>query len=219
MYFSLIELVVLGLSCATIATAAPSARSIYVRRSTSPATCANNAQCKPKAFANNTIPMKFVECRNGQCYCSECFFLNNTENRCYINPPCTEYNANNAQCTDNRKKSLTAFLLTFFLVPTGAANFYIDRLEFAIPQLILGIIYICFHLVFPCIGASVVVESFKIGENVDKNTLRLGFAKCSLCIPYCLLAMLFFSWWIADLVIFATNQRLDGNGCDLIDNM
>ena len=27
------------------------------------------------------------------------------------------------------------------------------------------------------------------------------------------------AWWIADLVIFATNQRLSGNGCTLTANL
>ncbi len=27
------------------------------------------------------------------------------------------------------------------------------------------------------------------------------------------------AWWIADLVIFATNQRLDGDGCELNPNL
>ncbi|MCG8624195.1 MAG: hypothetical protein MJE68_19650 [Proteobacteria bacterium] len=27
------------------------------------------------------------------------------------------------------------------------------------------------------------------------------------------------AWWIADLVIFATNQRLSGNGCMLTPNL
>jgi len=28
-----------------------------------------------------------------------------------------------------------------------------------------------------------------------------------------------FAWWLADLIIFATNKRLSGNGCVLIDNL
>ena len=27
------------------------------------------------------------------------------------------------------------------------------------------------------------------------------------------------AWWVADLVIFATNQRLAGNGCELMNNL
>ena len=207
--FSLIVLVVFCFSCAT---AAPSARSISLRQSNAPV-CVENVDCYPEAFANVTIPLAFVECVGGQCSCSDCFFLNDTANSCYINPPCTDYNANTGQCTDNRRKTLTAFLLTFFLVPTGAANFYIDRLDFAIPQLILGIIYIFFQCcVMPCVR--------KCAKDAKENDDGCkGLISCALCIPYCLLAMLFFSWWIADLVIFGTNQRLDGDSCDLIDNL
>ena len=33
----------------------------------------------------------------------------------------------------------------------------------------------------------------------------------------CILAA--WAWWIADLVIFVTNQRLSGNGCMLTPNL
>jgi len=32
-------------------------------------------------------------------------------------------------------------------------------------------------------------------------------------------AISMWAWWIADLVIFATNQRLSGNGCQLSPNL
>ena len=176
--------------------------------------CNNNSDCYPVDFsANASIPVAFVQCTGGRCSCSECFMRNDTSNRCYVDPPCTDYDPETLKCEDNRRKTLTAFLLTFFLVPTGAANFYIDRLDFAIPQLLLGVIYIFFQCcVVPCL------KSCAKSAQDDGETWK-GILACCLCIPYCLLAWLFFSWWIADLVIFGTNQRLDGDGCPLIDNL
>ena len=42
--------------------------------------------------------------------------------------------------------------------------------------------------------------------------------KCiSCCTVNALISLTFFAWWIADLVIFATNQRDDGDGCRLYE--
>lgn len=63
----------------------------------------------------------------GQCSCSDCFFLDDTNQRCRM---CSDYMYINSssQCgTDNRQSQLTAFLLSLFLSSTGAANFYIGR--------------------------------------------------------------------------------------------
>ena len=202
-------LFILGcLACTT--TAAPR---IVARQSSSPE-CSVQSDCVPAAFSNATVPERFIEClSNGRCSCSDCFMRNDTDNSCYVDPPCTDYDPDTLQCSDNRRKTLTAFLLTFFLVPTGAANFYIDRLDFAIPQLILGVIYIFFQCcVMPCVRQC--AKDAK--ENGDSGK---GIISCVLCIPYCLLAWMFFSWWIADLVIFGTNKRLDGDNCPLIDNL
>ena len=177
--------------------------------------CSVNQDCNPASLGNESIPESLVECTaSGQCACSSCFMRNESSNTCYLNPPCNNYTGSpDFECQDNRRNTLTAFLLTFFLVPTGAANFYIDRLEFAIPQLILGVIYIVFQCcVMPCVRSC--AKDAK--ENGDKAK---GIISCCLCIPYCLLALLFFSWWIADLVIFGTNQRSDGDGCPLRDNL
>lgn len=199
------------LFCLSCVTAAPH---VAVRQA-SPS-CDDQRSCFPADLAsqNVSIPERLIEClSDGRCSCSDCFMHNETDNTCYVDPPCTDYNSENQECSDNRRKTLTAFLLTFFLVPTGAANFYIDRLEFAIPQLILGVIYIFFQCcVMPCVRQC--AKDAK--ENGDSGK---GLLSCILCIPYCLLAWLFFSWWIADLVIFGTNQRRDGDGCSLIDNL
>lgn len=92
--------------------------------------------------------------------------------RCRV---CSDYPFLNDECgTDNRQSQLTAFLLSFFLSSTGAANFYIGRND-------LG------------------TYSIKLQENVKANifiiaaggqlfvlllTFVLSYATC--CIPCCL---------------------------------
>ncbi len=201
-------IVVVFALCLSVITAAPGIN----KRQAAPV-CVVSQDCNPASLANETIPEALVQClTDGRCACSSCFNRNETDNTCYLET-CTEYSPDDLKCVDDRKNTLTAFLLTFFLVPTGAANFYIERLDFAIPQLLLGIIYIFFQCcVMPC------VRSCAKDAKENGDTAK-GLISCVLCIPYCLLAWLFFSWWIADLVIFGTNQRLDGDNCPLRDNL
>ena len=137
--------------------------SLQVRQSGNP--CSSDITCNPDSLGNQSIPKRYVECSNGQCSCNECFMLNSTINRCYLMPPCTNYDNTSLTCIDNRRKQLTAFLLAFFLTPVGAANFYIDRLEFAIPQLILGILF-CTLSCVGCCARQAVKDSENDGAKV-----------------------------------------------------
>jgi len=49
----------------------------------------------------------------------------------------------------------------------------------------------------------------------DDNGPTFKCATCCFC--NALLSLMFFAWWIADLVIFATNQRIDGDDCPLYE--
>ena len=83
--------------------------------------CVNDSDCSPSNISSTGI-----KCINGTCVCSgSCFTLNRTSSRCTFST-CGSYN--NSICTPiDPKSQLTAFLLTFFVLPTGAANFYIGQ--------------------------------------------------------------------------------------------
>lgn len=71
--------------------------------------------------------ISFVVFHSGECVCTDCFMINDTTGRCRI---CSDYaysNISRACGVDHRPSQLTAFLLSFFLSSTGAANFYIGR--------------------------------------------------------------------------------------------
>lgn len=176
--------------------------------------CTVDMDCNPQSLGNQTIPLQRVVCANGRCSCSACFMTNTTANRCYLMPPCTDYNPNDQDsdngCIDKRQKQLTAFLLAFFLTWTGAANFYIERYDFAVPQLIFGIILCAMSCIGRCAKECV--------KDKEENGVKLACA-CCVCIPTCLLSLMFLAWWITDLVYFGTNRRLDGDGCSLIENL
>ena len=134
-------------------------------------TCTSSSDCVPASIfneTNGTVPQALIACNTntGVCVCSDCFMLNATANQCYLMPPCTDFDVARMECQDTRRKQLTAFLLAFFLTTFGAANFYVDRLEFAIPQLILGIIFICCSCANTC--------TRQCAKDSDNTTLKVG---------------------------------------------
>lgn len=130
----------------------------------------------------------------------ECFVYNETTNFCQL-LKCTSFDSESLQCRNGTKSRLTALLLGIFLVNIGAANFYISRYEFAIPQLILGLA-LCILQIGTCVA-----------ECRRDSDPTVSCVCC--CFFNSIISLLFLAWWIADIVQFATNARLDGSGCRL----
>ena len=193
--------------CMLLLLMAAAALSIPVaKRQTAPPTCSNQQDCLPSQLGNESVPQALVQCTGGRCFCNQCFLRNVENNTCFLQPPCTNYSSSTG-CADTRFSQLTAFLLSFFLSWLGAANFYIGQLGLAIPQLLIGIFMCCLGC---CAGL------FRSGkkDNEEVNLFKLILC-CALCIPALLLPFVQLAWWIADLVIFGRNDRLDGRGCPL----
>ena len=129
-----------------------------------------------------------------------CFAYNETTNFCQL-LKCTSFDSESLECRNGTKSRLTALLLGIFLVNIGAANFYISRFEFAIPQLILGLL-LCILQIGSCVA--------ECRRDSDPSVCCVGCCFCN-----SLVSLLFLAWWIADIVQFATNTRLDGSGCPL----
>ena len=143
----------------------------------------------------------------GMCTCNDtlpegCFEVSERENMCVLTS-CGNYLNNSDICRVGDKKRLTALLLSIFLINFGAANFYIQRYGLAIPQILLGLLLCVFQ--FGSCGAS----AFR--SDHEKTSVP-----CILCCSVnAFLSLAIFSWWLADLIIFALNDRNDGNGCPL----
>lgn len=139
----------------------------------------------------------------GMCYCNEtsldgCFELRDNfceEARCY------SYQEERGECRLGRRSRTATICLSVFLINFGAANFYIARYEYAIPQIILGLL-LCFFQFGSC----------AVAGRRDEDTSVPCIICCSI---NSVLSLLFLFWWIADIIIFATDQRLDGEGCPL----
>ena len=140
---------------------------------------------------------------NGTCYCNQstlgdCFVLR--DNFCQVNE-CYEYMAEQETCRKGTRSRTVAILLSFFLINFGAANFYIERYELAIPQIVLGLL-LCFFQFGSC----------AVAATRDDSTSVPCIVCCSI---NSLLSLLFVSWWIADLVIFVVNSRPSRDNCPL----
>ncbi len=141
----------------------------------------------------------------GVCSCDEsslegCFSLNESNNYCVENT-CFSYQEKEGTCRNGTRSKTITILLSVFLINFGAANFYIERYELAISQIILGLALILFQF------GSCAVAGTRDGETTPP---------CIICCSInTFLSLLFLCWWISDLVIFATNMRPDRQDCPL----
>ena len=141
----------------------------------------------------------------GLCECNsslplDCASFNATTSLCVLEP-CYVYVGGEQLCRRGTFSRTTALLLSIFLINFGAANFYIQQYIIAAFQILLGLLLIV--LQFGSCGASC----------TRKETTSKLCIFC--CIGNSVISLIVFSWWIADLVFFATNTRLDGAGCPL----
>ena len=197
------------------------------------AACSTPAQCLPaEEFGNVSVPTDLVNCTDGVCSCSSCFVVNGSA--CTIRQ-CWSWE--NGNCVDGRTLSQqTAVLLSAFLSSVGAANFYIGRNDLGAGQLVLFVFLVLALFVGTAVPCGLCKNdtdktdecAFKwcpccrYEDSSDYEGWGIISACCLICccstgvLAIVLSALLVAIWWIVDLVIFATNQRLDGNGCPLM---
>lgn len=164
--------------------------------------------CTAREFPCTLFNSTVGECNTttGNCSCNsppalgDCFVWNETVNLCQ-EQKCYFYLPQDGTCRKGSKSRVIALLLSIFLINFGAANFYIEIYSLAIAQIILGLSLCVFQF------GSCAVAGTRDGETTPP---------CIICCSInSFLSLLFLAWWIADLVIFATNQRLDRTSCPL----
>ena len=189
-----------------------SAHSRQRRQSTQ---CFNNTDCVPPSLSNVPIPTDLISCQSGDCVCRQCFERNSNNNTCRELAPCQTYNNVTLSCDDERRSQLVAMLLSLFLSEVGAANFYIARNDLAGGQFaifLISILVLCFTSCpscFLCCCSDDGEDSSTIGCCLYVLALVIGIVVAVSC------AFIILAWWIADLVIFVQNTRLDGQNCML----
>ena len=159
---------------------------------------------RPGLSCSNFSDIGECNVSSGLCSCNEtelgvCF--KSEDNECVLNIPCYQYMEEEGECRNGRRSRTVSIILSVFLINFGAANFYIERYELAVPQIFFGLL-LCFFQFGSCAVAGTKEESTS--------------AACIVCCSInSVLSLLFLAWWIADLIIFSLNQRMDGSGCPL----
>ena len=178
--------------------------------------CTSPLQCYPTGYETGGIdvPPSFVNCSTeGECVCRNCFNLQEDGDTCVVDAPCQTYDTTNGTCLDHRRSQVTAVILAIVLSPVGAANFYIARYEYAVPQLVLFVLLI---------ASSFFGRILRCSSEDKKHDTESFWAVCSTVIAasVAVLALLtILAWWVADIVIFAKNNRRDGSNCLLRENL
>ena len=189
--------------------------SIHARQKRQSPMCSNQTDCKPPSLSNVPIPTDLISCQGGSCVCRQCFGRNSNNNTCRELAPCQRYNTVTLSCDDERRSQLVAMLLSLFLSEVGAANFYIARNDLAGGQLaifLMSFLVICIAscpCCFLCCCKDDSGEKTAFGFCLYIIAIVIGVVLALIC------ALMMLAWWIADLVIFVQNTRLDGQNCML----
>ena len=133
------------------------------------------------------------------------------------------------QCDYKMKSRLIAFLLQLFLGAfSGAGEWYLGNVDYAIGQLLLCIGGFCFIICFmPILFACFSIEKKETeSKTVDFTVDTTDENECCnniILIIYTLFATLIpvgiTIWWIYDLVMIANGTRTDHNGMETSDDM
>ena len=180
------------------------------------------AQNCTRTTLNPINSAQYVQCVSGVCACdgqNNCFTYNSSAaeslDACVLDTQCYIYTSLGA-CESTARSWLTALLLQVFIGEVGAANFYIGRDNFAGGQLFLFLVILIFPF-FLCCASCGIHAAFGEGNNICGKLCGCSvvIAIIFLCIVIILCSFAVPIWWIADIIIFASNQRTDLNGCRL----
>lgn len=175
--------------------------------------CVNQTSCIPPSLSEVFIPNDLIDCQSGNCVCRQCFELDG--DRCRELAPCQTYNRGTRSCDDARRSQLVAMLLSIFLSEVGAANFYIARNDLAGGQLAIFLISFLVIFIAACPCCLLCCCKDESGERTAIAFICYMIAIIVGAIIAVVCSLMIVAWWIADLVIFVQNTRLDGQNCML----
>ena len=176
--------------------------------------CTDDTDCFNSTLLNVTST-SLVQCINSKCVCTtECFHLNSTSGACSLpHSECYSYSSDDT-CHSSAPSWLTALFLSVLLGTTGADNFYINRLEFAIPQLLLFLSPLCGCFAVCSYSACAMFLYTKRSLRPISNCVNL-MALILASVAAVLFPLTTISWNIADILLFTVNPRRDNRDCAL----
>ena len=177
------------------------------------ATCNNQTDCIPPSLSGQPIRTDLIDCDSGFCVCRRCFELDG--DRCRELAPCQTYSRSTRSCDDARRSQLVALLLSIFLSEVGAANFYIGRNDLAGGQLAIFLMSFVVIFVAACPCCFLCCCKDESGERTIVAFVGYIIAIVVGVVIAVICSLMILAWWIADLVIFIQNSRLDEQNCML----
>ncbi|KAI6655035.1 TM2 domain-containing protein 3-like [Oopsacas minuta] len=179
------------------------------------ANCENRTVCLDSSILNGSTT-SLVDCIDSECVClSECFELNLTSKSCFLQTSsCYLYSLSDDTCHSTAPSWVTAFILSLLFGTTGADNFYINRFDYAIPQLLLFLSPLCgcFTLCSYCYCAMFL----SIRKNLRPISMCLNVTALILAsLAAIILPLITTSWNLVDWLLIAFNRRHDSNDCIL----
>ena len=179
----------------------------------------NTAQNCTRTVLNLNVGDAPVQCVANQCECVDtCFlFTNNTvssPDTCVLDSQCYQYSLTLGQCESTARNRIRALLLQIFLGGVGAANFYIGRISFGLGQLFVFILLSILLFLLEVLRNLLERKLKSVGSN-DSAKLGLLLAVVIIIALTFILMLIVTIWWSVDIIIFATNSRVDLNGCVL----
>eukprot|EP00731_Ephydatia_muelleri_P001333 Em0001g1333a len=167
--------------------------------------CSSSSDCYPADLNGSVVPPLYINCSDHKC-------------KCWM------YDVATRTCTDLRKEQRTAFLLSFFLSITGAANFYIQRYDLGGVQLGIFLLLPIVLLLLFCLILMVifVIDLLFISRCREYFEPIYGSGGClwwPILVLSCTWILLVAMWWVTDLFVFAADLRPSGDGCPLKHNL
>ena len=177
--------------------------------------CTNDTDCFNSTLLNVTST-SLVQCINSKCVCTtECFHLNSTSGACSLpHSACYSYSPSDDTCHSSAPSWLTALILSVLLGTTGADNFYINRLEFAIPQLLLFLSPLCGCFAVCSYSVCAMFLYTKRSLRPISNCVNL-MAIVIASIAAVMFPLTTISLNLYDIFKIGFNEQLDSNGCVL----
>ena len=177
--------------------------------------CTNSTDCFNSTLLNVSYT-SLVQCTDSECVCTtECFLLNSTSGKCSLpENRCYAYSPSDDSCHSSAPSWLTAVILSLLVGTTGADNFYINRFEFAIPQLLLFLSPLCGCFAFCSYTACAAFLYTRRNLRHISNCLNL-MALILASLAAIIFPLTTLSWHIADLILFTFNRRNDNEDCML----
>lgn len=175
--------------------------------------CETAQQCTPTPLAADSI---LVQCIDNDCLCNnECFsyelYVSNISDSCLLNAICYSYSSLSDTCNLTTRSAASGVLYALFLGYVGASNYYVGNYSSAIVQSFFFVVLIAYSVILCMVNTRCYLRH----KNKYSSSRRWFIYAAGSVIAVVMLSIIVFIWWVVEIYLFATNNKLDSNMCPL----